>query len=638
MGKRLLCLALIMGLGLGGFALWQRSAVAGQDQDRIAQLLKQLGSSKYAEREKAKRELETIGLPALEQLRKAAKEGDLETTRRCQELIKKFEGKLAADVLLAPKKVNLNLKDVTVMQAVEELQKQSGYQIIIDGDRTALAKRTMTLVTGEVTFWEAFDKLCEAAKLSEVPTATNPYAVYPPAVDQPVPIKPRPIKLPVQPQPQPLILPAPNPPLQLQFLPLQQPQPNPAGQVIELQVQVELPAAGANGKAVAAKVAMPVQVGGGQGGGIQIQPGQAVGGVQPAPAQIRPGQAQPGQAQPVPIQPGKLQPVQPIQIQPGQMQPLPGTTKVPARYNQPGIIVVRDGTPEKIPTCYHGALRIRLLPASRASIAVQPRKEGEALFILEVDPEPRLQQFSVVGSPRLDKAMDDQGQELALVMEPMGSDPTGLNVSTRTVYYSPYGGVLQRQVALRLKLSEKHAKNLKQLTGTLTVQALSANPEAIISVDEVLKAAGKTAKGQSGGSIEVVNIEKQAGGKYRVQVRYQNPPQFFPVNGPVGAPVPAAVPAGAVQIQGGAAGSGRVKNPNVNQGLPVLVDAKGKSWTLDQITQRVGRAVNGQYTQEITMVFRADQGVGEPAQMVLFGHRMVTAEVPFRFENVHLPQ
>ena len=37
------------------------------------------------------------------------------------------------------------------------------------------------------------------------------------------------------------------------------------------------------------------------------------------------------------------------------------------------------------------------------------------------------------------------------------------------------------------------------------------------------------------------------------------------------------------------------------------------------------------------MIFRAGNGVGEPAQMVLYGHKMVTAQVPFRFEAVQLP-
>src|SRR5437868_14927277 len=112
--KRLLCLALLVGLGLGVHAAFQRDvAASGQQQDdqqRIAELVKKLGSMNYNEREKAKRDLEAIGMPALEQLRQAGKDSDLETKTRCEKLIKKLEDKLAADTLLAPKKVNLGFK------------------------------------------------------------------------------------------------------------------------------------------------------------------------------------------------------------------------------------------------------------------------------------------------------------------------------------------------------------------------------------------------------------------------------------------------------------------------------------------------------------------------------------------------
>src|SRR5206468_10979988 len=141
---------------------------------------------------------------------------------------------------------------------------------------------------------------------------------------------------------------------------------------------------------------------------------------------------------------------------------------------------------------YHGALRNRILPASKAAgIGAAPRQPGEALFILEVTPEPRLQNFVVTASPRLEKAVDEQGQELALAMEP-ALDPNA------TVQYqpgsNPYNNrVLQRQVALRLKLGDKQAKELTELKGSLAVQALSVLPEALITVPEVAKAAGKKA-------------------------------------------------------------------------------------------------------------------------------------------------
>jgi len=335
------------------------------------------------------------------------------------------------------------------------------------------------------------------------------------------------------------------------------------------------------------------------------------------------------------------------------IQPLPAQPAIrkggrvqPVRVYTPGTIVVRDGTPEKVPTSYQGALRIRLLPASRATeIAVQPTQKGESLFILEVSAEPRLQQFAVVGTPRLEKALDDLGQQLTLVMEPMPGNQDGgqANVINGLVQAMPIYinnvGSQPRQVALRIKLGEKQAKALKELAGTVTVQALSAMPEPVITVDNVLKAKGKQATGVNGGMIEVAEIVKQANGTYRVRIKFENPPQLFQANNGL---VP-AVNGMAVQIQVAnvqivGPNGATVVNSNANQDLPLLVDANGKAWTLENITQRgVSVNNNGQVTQDITMIFRAGQGVGEPAQMVLYGHHMVTAPVPFRFEAVPLP-
>src|SRR2546421_569619 len=159
MRNRCLLLALALGLTLV-LSSPRQTATAGDDKsDRVQQLIKQLGSPKFAVRDRAKKELESMGNSALEALRKAAKSEDMETSRRAGELVKKLEDKLTLDHMLQPKKVNLRLKDVSVMAAIDELSKQSGYPIQVDGDRTQLAKRKITLETGETTFWQAFDQV-----------------------------------------------------------------------------------------------------------------------------------------------------------------------------------------------------------------------------------------------------------------------------------------------------------------------------------------------------------------------------------------------------------------------------------------------------------------------------------------------
>jgi WD40 repeat protein/serine/threonine protein kinase len=64
------------------------------DAKRIGELVQQLGSLKFAVRESACRELEIIGIPALEALRQAAKSQDLEIRKRAGDIIRLLEEKI----------------------------------------------------------------------------------------------------------------------------------------------------------------------------------------------------------------------------------------------------------------------------------------------------------------------------------------------------------------------------------------------------------------------------------------------------------------------------------------------------------------------------------------------------------------
>jgi HEAT repeat protein len=62
------------------------------DAARIDDLIKQLGSGNFGVRDKARKELEAIGLPALEALRKASTGREVESNRRARELVTTIEG------------------------------------------------------------------------------------------------------------------------------------------------------------------------------------------------------------------------------------------------------------------------------------------------------------------------------------------------------------------------------------------------------------------------------------------------------------------------------------------------------------------------------------------------------------------
>ncbi len=164
---RRLLLALSLGVGLGLAAL-QVPGAEPPDNAKIARLIQQLGSNNFDEREKASKELDAIGAPALEALRKAAKSDDAETKRRAEELAQKIEKRAETTRVLEPTRVKLSFKETPVKDAVAELAKQSHFTIVLTDPENKLVARKVTLDTGETTFWQALDALCEKAHVTEV--------------------------------------------------------------------------------------------------------------------------------------------------------------------------------------------------------------------------------------------------------------------------------------------------------------------------------------------------------------------------------------------------------------------------------------------------------------------------------------
>jgi hypothetical protein len=154
-------------LGLGVLLAAPAADEPRADAERIARLIKQLGNDDFEEREKAVKDLEAIGSPALPALREAARGGDVEVKARATALVHKMEGKALSAKVLAPTKVTVVFKDTPLAEAVAEFSKKSGYTLQLHDPDNKLKDRKVTLDTGEVTFWEAFDKFCDKAGLVE---------------------------------------------------------------------------------------------------------------------------------------------------------------------------------------------------------------------------------------------------------------------------------------------------------------------------------------------------------------------------------------------------------------------------------------------------------------------------------------
>jgi hypothetical protein len=141
-----------------------------------ARLVQQLGSSKHAERESAAKALDALGAAALSALREGAKSADPEIRRRAGDLVSKLERQAESAAAMAPSKVHLKATDAPMAEVVRDLGKQANVRFQIAREPVDLAARHVTVDTGEVSFWEALDALCRAAKVSLRPSTFDPSA------------------------------------------------------------------------------------------------------------------------------------------------------------------------------------------------------------------------------------------------------------------------------------------------------------------------------------------------------------------------------------------------------------------------------------------------------------------------------
>jgi RNA polymerase sigma factor (sigma-70 family) len=525
------------------------SAPRGKEDDRIGRLIRQLGSDRFAEREKATKELDKIGAPALDALREAARSGDPEVRRRAGELANKIEERTESDEVLRPKRVHLIYKDTPLLEAVSDFQRKCGYLLSVR-EADELKKRTVTLDTGDVTFWEALDLFCKAAGLVEagrpIPVAEDtaipmmppgnpfqpggqvPAGVMPiPGAPVPagaVPLPPgnpfRPVGGAARPggalpkTPAPGARPKMPPPVGGAAPAAGQPdQPVPAGRSVTKPARPAPPP----GATPAVPATQPLPPGAGPAvpplaievpGQPAVVPGARADtvpaqkapppGVMPAvpapPAGVgRPGQpaaAPPGLLPAGPVAPGAMLPPG---AQPGmQVRPGSGIHRMDSRSES---ITLREGQWKDAPTVQVGAIRLRLIDK-----VLGPADVENALLALQIAAEPKVG-WRAATDVRIDKAVDDQGQSLSQerVTTSLLKRATD-RAMTRDGLIPACGSLMP----LCLKKGEKPATKLKELRGSITAEVVPVKARTILTVDDVLKTDGKTFKLPGEGTLKIV--------------------------------------------------------------------------------------------------------------------------------------
>jgi hypothetical protein len=148
--------------------------LAAESPDPYEPKVRGLTNPRYAEREKAARELEAAGEPALKALKAAQTSADEELRARAALVAEKIERAARSKKLLAAPKLALKFDNVPLDQAVNELSNKTGLRFTLDGAKVANVRRSITLDTGEVPFWEAVQAFYRAASLTEDDAPRDP--------------------------------------------------------------------------------------------------------------------------------------------------------------------------------------------------------------------------------------------------------------------------------------------------------------------------------------------------------------------------------------------------------------------------------------------------------------------------------
>jgi hypothetical protein len=595
----MLIAALTFVLGLGVVATVPAPAAPPSDQATIAKLIEQLGSNEFEQREKAQKELDAIGAPALEALRKAADgHSQTEVRMRAGVLVRTIEMRTVSNTVLAPRKIHLVYKDTPLPEAVADFSKKTGYAITLQ-DPEAVKDRKITLDTGEVPFWEAFDQFCSKAGLVEV------------GANQVGPIRRGPIR---------------RGPGGIQPLPPQQIQPGLQGQAWQ---------------AVPQAFVAQVQV------QIQAQPAQA------QPAQAQPAQIQ-VQIQPVPLNGPNAGPVVgpvggpvgadpgPIVLADGAPKALPTDASGPVRiraldthdlFGAPPpneYLITLQATPEP---------RLRLMNLHSVVITRAIDDQNQALMQTTGEVDPNQPQ----GQPNVQPGV-----------RPVRGGPARMPriVEVRDHY-----------LPVHLKKGLKASTSLKELTGVISAEVVSepkvvlSADDILRSAGKTFKGADGYIKvlevSKAGDDQITIRIEMQQpkdlipvqGGTPQIDV------QPVPIQpGPRrGGPQPLQPGGQQFQAQIAQPGQGGIGQPGQggNQGLIARPVAAGNGLTLldekGNALPQVGAARTmasrndgkGGVIVEQVLTFQT-KGMGVPSKLVLSGSHSATVNIPFTLKNVPL--
>jgi hypothetical protein len=297
-----------------------------------------------------------------------------------------------------------------------------------------------------------------------------------------------------------------------------------------------------------------------------------------------------------------------------------------------------DGKLPAVPTYYGGALRVRVLPravpaagAAKNDAPVKYR-DGETVLTVEISPEPKVGVRNIL-SVRVEKVLDDKGNELKTPLPYIyGHDENGdLEMQWRGGLGNSISidgnvaGDLSTRVPLRLDVPSGVTR-LKEVRGFVAADVLTP-PMPLITMENILDAAGTTAEGKHGGSLQVSEVKRDDKGQVTLKVSVDKPPPAFPQ-------VIDRFGRGRVMRRGGIGIEERGTDASVVGRLLSLLDEKGQAFKLTAVEQKPLEAP-GAFEYQLT--FQPPDGAAKAAKLVYLGRRRTTIDVPFVLKDVPVP-
>jgi hypothetical protein len=179
---------------------------------------------------------------------------------------------------------------------------------------------------------------------------------------------------------------------------------------------------------------------------------------------------------------------------------------------------------------------------------------------------------------------------------------------------SPRTDTRNRVTAIRPKKGAKPSTSLKELSGTVTARVLG-EAKSLVSVADVLEAAGKTVKGTEGGSIHLLAVKKEQDGRHTFRLEVELP----------------AGPVARTSSRGDRVLLGSGDAADRSQHELTLADRDGNLLAPVDLRLNAGARI------ELQISYQLRPGQGAPSRLALVQRKSVSVELPFTLRNVPMP-